>query len=667
MRNRKNNLWPVLLTVTVLLLATGLRYATLDRQSFWNDEGNTARLVERSVALIIEGAAGDIHPPGYYLVLHLWRATVGASEFALRSTSALCGILTVAVAISLGRQAGGRRSAIGAGLMMALHPLSVYYSQEARMYAQLGLATALTLWMAVALLRRGGERAKPSRWIRPATGLALCVAAGLYTQYTYVLALVALNAAFGLWWITQRSHSWRLLGQWILSHAVGSLLFLPWAPIALGAAGWRPPDLNQGGAFRALIQTLFVGTTLPDAPLHLILPVAGGLALLTLQYSLRAPRRSPRRFAIWAALSMAILPAAIIAAAGLYRPAYLKFLMMSITPLAVALTVPLSVPPGVPARSSASPVRAPVRARLRRARRSPPCRWPLLGAAALLLGGLLPYQIQSLTQLYTNPAYIRDDYRGIAAQIRAQGRPRDAILLSAPNQWEVFTYYYGSRPADTLPVYPAPYRPTQTEAEAWIADIIARHTGGRLIVLLWGETESDPERLIERALSTQAYKAGESWITTVRLAWYGTGPAASEPDQPLEAHFGEEIKLAGSELPDSMWAPGDIVPLTLFWETEATPEERLKVFVHLIDGAGTLVAQADAEPGVGFAPTVTWQPGDTIVDRYGVQLPADLVPGRYTLLTGMYRFSGERLSITMQGKDAGDTLPLYEITVQARE
>ncbi|MCJ7552232.1 MAG: glycosyltransferase family 39 protein, partial [Anaerolineae bacterium] len=272
MKNRRAIFWPALLTVTVLLLAAGLRYATLDRQSFWNDEGNTARLVERPVALIIEGAAGDIHPPGYYLVLHLWRTVAGASEFALRSTSALCGILTVAVAISLGRQTGGRLSAIGAGLMVALHPLSVYYSQEARMYAQLGLCTALTLWMAVALLRRDGERAGSSQWIRPATGLALCVAAGLYTQYTYVLALAALNVAFALWWITQRSHSWRLLGQWIISHVAGAILFLPWAPIALSAAGWRPPDLNQGEAFRALIQTLFVGTTLPDAPLQLILP-----------------------------------------------------------------------------------------------------------------------------------------------------------------------------------------------------------------------------------------------------------------------------------------------------------------------------------------------------------------------------------------------------------
>ena len=683
MRNRKNSVWPAALMVTVLLLAAGLRYVTLDRQSFWHDEGNTARLVERPVVLIIEGAAGDIHPPGYYLLLHLWRAAVGASEFALRSASALCGILTVAVAISLGRQAGGKVSATGAGLMAALHPLSVYYGQEARMYAQLGLCAALTLWMGAALLRRGGRQAKPSQWLRPATGLALCVAAGLYTQYIYLLALVALNTAFGLWWITQRSHSWRLLGRWILSHAAGGILFLPWAPIALSAAGWRPPDLTQGEALRSLIHTLFVGTTLPDAPLHLILPAAGGLALLTLASSLRAPRRSARRFAIWAALSMAILPAVVFAATGLYRPAYLKFLMMSTAPLAVALAVPLGMPPGVPACSSRSPARAlvrppvpapapapvpaPLRAPVRARLAGHTHRWRLLGAAALLLGGLLPYQIQSLTQLYTNPAYIRDDYRGIAAQIRAQGLPRDAILLSAPNQWEVFTYYYGSQPADTLPVYPAPYRPTQPEAEAWISDIVARHTGGRLYLLLWGDTESDPERLIERTLSTQAYKAGDTWVTTVRLASYGTGPAASEPDQPLGARFGEEIRLVGSALPDTAWTPGDIVPLTLFWETEATPEERLKVFVHLIDGAGALVAQADAEPVAGFAPTVAWQPGDTIVDRYGVQLPADLVPGRYALLAGMYRFSGDRLSITVQGDAAGDALPLYEITVQAQE
>ncbi|MCU0520357.1 MAG: hypothetical protein MUF84_06680, partial [Anaerolineae bacterium] len=66
----------------ILLLASCLRFYNLGTQSFWNDEGNTARLVERPIRLIIDGAAGDIHPPGYYLLLHGWRAIAGESEYA---------------------------------------------------------------------------------------------------------------------------------------------------------------------------------------------------------------------------------------------------------------------------------------------------------------------------------------------------------------------------------------------------------------------------------------------------------------------------------------------------------------------------------------------------------------------------------------------------------
>ena len=79
----------------ILLLAGGLRFYRIDAQSFWNDEGNSARLAERSVDLILEGAEGDIHPPGYYVALHYWRALLGQSETALRGLSAACGVLLV--------------------------------------------------------------------------------------------------------------------------------------------------------------------------------------------------------------------------------------------------------------------------------------------------------------------------------------------------------------------------------------------------------------------------------------------------------------------------------------------------------------------------------------------------------------------------------------------
>ena len=153
--------WLLTLSVALLLLATALRLPTLADQSFWNDEGNTARLVERPISLILEGAAGDIHPPGYYLLLHVWRALVGETEFALRAYSAYCGILTVAVTIAIARRASrGTLAAVAAGLIAVLHPLSVVYSGEARMYAQLGLLSALTLWAAIGLVDRKDARLK---------------------------------------------------------------------------------------------------------------------------------------------------------------------------------------------------------------------------------------------------------------------------------------------------------------------------------------------------------------------------------------------------------------------------------------------------------------------------------------------------------------------------
>src|SRR5689334_4366310 len=62
----------IVMLLVIVLTGLALRVYKLDAQSFWYDEGNSARIAERSLQLIVEGAAGDIHPPLYYLVLHYW-------------------------------------------------------------------------------------------------------------------------------------------------------------------------------------------------------------------------------------------------------------------------------------------------------------------------------------------------------------------------------------------------------------------------------------------------------------------------------------------------------------------------------------------------------------------------------------------------------------------
>ena len=144
----------VFLPLLVILIAFTVRFHHLGTQSLWNDEGNSLRLAQRSVGDLIDAAGRDIHPPGYYLALKGWIALAGQSEFSLRALSALAGVLTAAVTVALGRALFSRAAGIMAGLLVALSPFAVYYSQETRMYAQLALLSVLSMWALVVWIRR---------------------------------------------------------------------------------------------------------------------------------------------------------------------------------------------------------------------------------------------------------------------------------------------------------------------------------------------------------------------------------------------------------------------------------------------------------------------------------------------------------------------------------
>jgi len=88
------------------------------------------------------------------------------------------------------------------------------------------------------------------------------------------------------------------------------------------------------------------------------------------------------------------------------------------------------------------------------------------------------------------------------------------------------------------------------------------------------------------------------------------------------------------------------------------------VTVQLFDAAGGMVAQHDAEPGSGFAPTTGWQPSEAIIDRHGVPVPDPLPPGTYTLQLALYHaWEGDRLPVTLDGQSAGDHLVLGSVEI----
>ena len=640
-----------LVLLGILLLAAALRFHRLDAQSLWNDEGNSARIAERPLGLILEGAEGDVHPPGYYLLLHYWRALLGQSEFALRTLSVVAGLGMVLFTYLLGCEAFDRASGLGAAFVAAIAPFAIYYSQEARMYALLGAASAASTYLLLRLLA-GGEAERPGLrppdlpWRRCGTAVAYGVAcvAGLYVHYAFPFVLLAHNAVFCLWWlvVARRSeHRWRWLAIWGVVQAAILLLYAPWMRITLSSVGgWSGAGgaTMLGSALLNSLTVLAVGTTLPteEAAVSLI-----GLAVLLIVGLW--PRREDRLGWVGvAAIAVCLLgPVALFLGIGLHKPAYLKFLILALPPFH------LLVSHGISNLARWAAKRVPGGSQ--RAR-------PLVQIAgyALVTAALLP----SLTNLYFDPAYVRDDYRQIAADIAADLRPTDSIVLSAPNQWEVFTYYYPDED-----VHPAPYRPDQDEVDDFLGPLVNRH--GRLYVLYWGDDESDPERLVEAGLAAQAYKSADRWYGRVRLATYGTAALPGEPSEEMDAIFGGVIRFLGSAFEEGPHAAGEIVPVTVFWRADEPVQERYKVTVQLIDDAGQLVGQHDAEPGDGLWPTTAWESGRVVTDRYGVAIPSSLLPSReYALILAIYHpATGERLSVTLAGDPIGDHLRLGIVEV----
>jgi hypothetical protein len=235
------------------------------------------------------------------------------------------------------------------------------------------------------------------------------------------------------------------------------------------------------------------------------------------------------------------------------------------------------------------------------------------------------------------------------------------VLLHAPNQWEVFTYYFPPAPNVIPLVEQRPLDQIATEDE--LKNLL--HIYRRLYVIYWGEREPDPTRFVERWLDANTYKAAEEHYGDVRLVRYAVPEEVSdEPQASVGVRLGAHIWLDGYSLLTSIVPSGDIVQLALFWHTDAPLSDRYKVFVHIVNDDGVIVAQTDREPGGDLVPTTIWKPSTTVIDHYGVAIAPTVAKGEYRIAVGMYGFDGTRLKIYQDDEDIGDSFLLANVTVQ---
>jgi mannosyltransferase len=225
-RPRLARWWPL---AALTLLAAVLRLSTLDLQSFWYDEAFTpVHVLHPSLWATLRAVShSENSPPLWYLIAWADSRVLGSGEIALRLPSALAGIAAVPVAWAIGAEIEGpstatvRRAAAACAALVAVNPLFVWYSQEARAYGLFVLTGALAM---LCFLRTWRE---PTRGRMAA--FALTGALALLTHYFAVFLLIPM----ALWLV------WRSRTRRVALPAIGVL--------ALVGAALLPLISAQGG------------------------------------------------------------------------------------------------------------------------------------------------------------------------------------------------------------------------------------------------------------------------------------------------------------------------------------------------------------------------------------------------------------------------------------
>lgn len=623
---RKTAVQPAL--IALLLAGFALRLYGLGRQSLWYDETVSAFLASLSPAELVAHTARDIHPPGYYLLLHFWAQLTGRSETALAFFSVCLGMLLIPLSYRLAKTLLNRRIAVWTGFLVAISPYHIWYAQEVRMYTLGAAYGLLAAYWAIRALRRSQLR----YWL----GYVAAASVGLYALYYFSFLLIALNLYF-LVAVLRPKVNLTALKLLIGANLLVLLLYLPWLPIAWRQAinppvpPWRsPPSLSQ-----AAIESwaaLSLGQSVEPAQVWPLLLLT--LALFGL--GLAAARQRAATFLAVYTFGPLLLIVALSAISPLY---HVRYLFTYSAGFYVLLAAGFSY---LATRTHS---------------------W----VAGIVATIVLAASLFSVYQLQFDPRYQADDFRAAVYYIDDHWQPGDALLTNAGYTYTAFTYY--TNIPDLQRQRLLPYRPPAADqpllletgtvggspqlgwgdpradfyampAEATIAALeqLARDYP-RLWLLRAYDTVTDPTGLIRDWLATHAVPLEDqlfSGPSNIRAQGFLLLPPPAPPVAEA-VPFADGMRLLGWNLPGQNWQPGDTLSVKLWWSAATPPSTDYKMSLKLWTPAGQLAAQGrDEWPGGTLHRASQWHTGEVVYHPSRLTLPADLPPGEYWLNVELY-------------------------------
>ncbi|MDM8520641.1 glycosyltransferase family 39 protein [Anaerolineales bacterium HSG6] len=658
----------------IIFVGFCLRLYNLGAQSLWYDETVSAYLASLPPLELIAHTARDIHPPGYYLLLHSWTRLVGHTEFALAYFSLIFGLLTIPLSYLLGKRLFNRSVALWTAALMTCSPFGIWYAQEVRMYtlgAALGLLVVYCLvrgthfeQISVQLRNPISQRNRVSRnrhWL----GYWLSATLGLYSLYYFAFLLIPVNMFFGGYLLALKV--FKTFRVYIITNLLIVVSYIPWLPTFWRQATnppvppWRNFDLSdlpqivlEIWTVLSLGQSVQTVTVWPILLLMLVL-----FALGVWQLSRQVPTN------LFLLLTYLIAPIGLILGLSFITPLYhVRYIFIYSPPfyMLVALGIALF---------SAKRVLHPY-------------------FNTLLFLPIFLTSLYSIQQLHTNPLYQADDYRAAVQYIENQWQPGDILISNAGYTYPA-VLYYADLPFQRNRLVPYQLPPTNepmlvqtgtvngseqlgwgdpradfypmSEAETQTALTQMSEQFPRWWILRVYDTVTDPDGTIRAWLDEHAILvedqpfAGESYLRVQSFTFSNTPPKLNPT-----ATFADHVTLLDWHLPSGKWQAGQSVPLKLWWQVDERPTADYKFSLKLWHPSGTLAAQGKDGWSVGtFYRMSQWQPNEPVYQATELVLPADIAPGTYWLNVELYHPETGQPLPRLDGADPVVTLGPIEV------
>jgi Dolichyl-phosphate-mannose-protein mannosyltransferase len=416
------------------LTAAGLVLRLLATRGIWLDEATSVKQASMPLGRMLdELGAVDVHPPLHHLVLWVTVRVLGTGELAVRLPSLLAATALIPLLFVIGRDVYDRRAGLAASSLATVAPFTVWYAQEARMYALFMLFALLAAWLQVRIVR--------DRRLRDCLAYVAAAVALIHTQYFGLLFVGAQQLVFlaALWARRRDAVALRTgLVAWGTLLPLLALACVPLMSFALGqfeaneAAGkgfQQVPSQTGGaleesqappGAYAALTNAAWAllgyHSDATMTALAALWPLLMLLALLLLGRG--------RSWSTGALATAAALPALMLFGLGQLKPFVFEVrYFVGAVPLLLLLVGRALT--SWPARRGAT---------------------ALAGAAAFaaLAAGLADQQLNG-----SNPRVY--DFKGALTALEARARPGDVVVFTPP-YIDTVVAYYGDGRLDARPL-----------------------------------------------------------------------------------------------------------------------------------------------------------------------------------------------------------------------